>query len=64
MTDPKTLIKDEAALVQAGLQLQNEGVRLLLAEMRALSALIPGSHPAQPPESDAEIEAGFDNMPV
>lgn len=41
------------------------GLRVLLAEMQALASLLPAvgtqhSHS----ETDAEIEAGFDNMPV
>lgn len=45
---------------------QAAGLRILAAEMQALSGLIPGlaegttGHTA----SDAEIEADFDNMPV
>lgn len=54
----------EAGLIEAGLSLQNEGLQLLLAEMQALAALIPAAVPASPPTSDAEVEAGFDNMPV
>lgn len=38
------------------------GLDMLLAEMRALAALIPGHESA--PRSDSEIEADFDNMPV
>jgi hypothetical protein len=40
---------------------------LLLAEMQALGALMPGlSNPVPQDEvaHDAEVEAGFDNMPV
>jgi hypothetical protein len=45
------------------------GLKLLAAEMEALSHLMPGVPGVEPqvaPESrtDAEIEAGFDNMPV
>ena len=44
---------------------QAAGLRLLAAEMQALSQMMPGlgtgtAHPA----TDAEIEADFDNMPV
>ncbi|TAG20662.1 MAG: hypothetical protein EAZ40_09560 [Rhodobacterales bacterium] len=55
------LLQQEADLVEAGLALQQEGLKLLLAEMQALSALIP--HQADP-ASDAEVEAGFDNLPI
>jgi hypothetical protein len=58
---PPDLIQQEADLLEAGLSLQTEGLKLLLAEMRALSALIP--HQADPP-SDSEVEAGFDNLPI
>ncbi len=59
---PTDLIRDEAKLLAANIELQHQGLELLLAEMRALAALMPGDHPDQP--TDAEIEAGFDNMPV
>ncbi len=55
------LIQQEADLVEAGLTLQSEGLRLLLAEMLALATLIPH---ATPPASDTEVEDGFDNMPI
>lgn len=59
---PADLIRDEADLLAAGLELQHQGLDLLLAEMRALAALMPGE--SHPHETDAEIEEGFDNMPV
>ncbi|MFN3992395.1 MAG: hypothetical protein ACK4IU_05750 [Tabrizicola flagellatus] len=59
---PADLIRDEAEFVAAGIELQQQGLELLLAEMRALATLIPGKDKHQP--TDAEIEAGFDNMPV
>lgn len=37
------------------------GLRVLLAEMQALSLVMPSAYH---PRSDAEIEADFDNMPV
>ena len=41
------------------------GLRVLLAEMQALAALLPAVGPLHGDlETDAEIEAGFDNMPV
>lgn len=58
---PPDLIQQEADLLEAGLSLQTEGLKLLLAEMRALSALIP--HQGDP-ASEAEVEAGFDNLPI
>lgn len=59
---PSDLIRDEARFLAAGMEMQHQGLELLLAEMRALAALMPGDHADQP--TDAEIEAGFDNMPV
>jgi hypothetical protein len=59
---PADLIRDEAKLLAAGMELQHQGLDLLLAEMRALAAVMPGEQQHEP--TDAEIEAGFDNMPV
>lgn len=59
---PADLIRDEADLLVAGIELQHQGLDLLLAEMRALAALMPGEDSRLP--TDAEVEAGFDNMPV
>lgn len=59
---PKDLIREEAELLEAGIELQHHGLELLLAEMRALAELMPGEDSRIP--TDAEVEAGFDNMPV
>jgi hypothetical protein len=60
-----TLLQDEADLITAGVALQTEGLKLLLAEMQALAALLPHGLPGPTaPETSAEIEEGFDNMPV
>lgn len=59
---PSELIREEADLLAAGIELQQQGLDLLLAEMRALAALMPGEDSRLP--TDAEVEAGFDNMPV
>jgi hypothetical protein len=59
---PKDLMHEETDLLEAGIELQHQGLELLLAEMRALSTLIPGDDSQLP--TDAEVEAGFDNMPV
>jgi hypothetical protein len=59
---PGDLIRKEADLLAAGIELQQQGLGLLLAEMRALAALMPGEDSRRP--TDAEVEAGFDNMPV
>ena len=73
MTQPakEDLIHQETALLDAGIALQSEGLKLLLAEMHALAALMSGvdasAQPASPgdaAEVDAAVEAGFDNMPV
>jgi hypothetical protein len=42
-------------------------MRLLLAEMEALLSILPGAQPRSEVEqsaSEAEVEAGYDNMPV
>lgn len=54
--------RGEADLLAAGIALQNQGLELLLAEMRALAALMPGEDARL--QTDAEVEAGFDNMPI
>jgi hypothetical protein len=59
---PTDLIRGEAELLAAGIELQQQGLELLLAEMRALAALMPGEDSRLP--TDAEVEAGFDNMPI
>ena len=59
---PADLVQQEADLLAAGTRLQQQGLDLLVVEMRALAALIPGQE--KPLPTDAEIEAGFDNMPV
>lgn len=60
--DPMDLIKVETDLIKAGLALEEQALKLLLAEMQALTALIPGQATKLP--SEAETEEGFDNMPV
>lgn len=52
----------EPDLLHLGMELQEEGLRLLFAEIRALQAMIPVGGYDTP--SDAEAEASFDNMPV
>lgn len=61
-TATKELIRKEAELIDAGLEVQGRGLNLLLAEMQALARLMPGAPVRHPTE--AEIEEGFDNMPV
>lgn len=59
---PGDLIRDEAELLAAGFELQQQGLELLLAEMRALAAMMPGEELQL--STEAEVEAGFDNMPI
>lgn len=61
-TTPADLLREEAELLAAATLLQQQGLDLLLAEMHALAALIPGTE--KPLPTDAEVEEGFDNMPV
>lgn len=55
-------------VIEAGLQMQSQGLALLLAEMQALVGLLPGAFAPGAgktlTEAEAEVEAGFDNMPV
>ncbi|MCX7289044.1 MAG: hypothetical protein NTW20_16250 [Rhodobacterales bacterium] len=65
MTKPNLVadvFRQEADLIKAGTQLQEQGLDLLIAEMRALAAILPGV--AAPLATEAETEEGFDNMPV
>lgn len=59
---PADIIREEAELLAAGMDLQQQSIALLLAEMHALAAMLPGEDQHLP--TDAEVEAGFDNMPV
>lgn len=56
------LVRDEAAILAGSARLQTYGLDLLLAEMHALAALLPGER--HEPRADAEVEQDFDNMPV
>jgi hypothetical protein len=56
-------------MTQVALAGQAVGLKILAAEMEALSHVIPGLVGAEPQavvegRTDAEIEADFDNMPV
>jgi hypothetical protein len=62
ITSPKDLLQAETELLKSGLAIEEQGLRLLFAEMQALTTLIPGQ--ATPLPTEAEIEEGFDNMPV
>ena len=59
---PAEGMRSEDDLLAAGFELQHQGLELLLAEMRALAVLMPGEDSRLP--TDAEVEAGFDNMPI
>ena len=56
------LIRTESELMDSGLELQSQCLKLLLAEMQALALLVPAVGPT--PANDSETEAEFDNMPV
>ena len=56
------LLRHEADPINSGSDLHFRGLDLLVAEMRALAAILPGM--ATPHKTEAETEAGFDNMPV
>ena len=58
-----SLLQAEATLIATGLDLQAQTLSLLLAEMRALSEVLPGATPHRA-RTDTEIEGDFDNMPV
>ena len=53
---------EERAILDATLAIQEQGLRLLFAEIRALQAMIPAGDRELP--TDAETESGFDNIPV
>ena len=63
---PADLLRQQAALFDASLSVQRHGLAILQGEMRALAAWMPGQlGPSQgSAKADAEVEAGFDNMPV
>ncbi len=63
----KTVTEKEAEVLSAGIELQNEALALLLAEIHALGEILSGgtTHPDETPaETEARVEADFDNMPV
>lgn len=43
---------------------QAAGVQVLEAEIKALAQAMPGGEQVDPLPTEAEVEAGFDNMPV
>ena len=60
--DQKPKANETPELLETGFMLQEQGLIFLLAEIRALQAMIPAGERELPTE--AETEAGFDNMPV
>ncbi|MBL9052504.1 MAG: hypothetical protein JNN02_02135 [Tabrizicola sp.] len=52
----------DAGLIGAGLKLREDSLRLLLAEVQALQSMLALGEREIPTE--AETEAGYDNMPV
>lgn len=72
--DPIATSADEMRAVVDGLASaaligQTMGLQVLAAEMEIMSHLVPGMTDKEPDtrtaaEIDAEIEAGFDNMPI
>jgi hypothetical protein len=56
--------RQDADFVAAGVALQEQGLAVLLAEMRALASLMTGANAHGPTPDEAETEAAFDNMPV
>lgn len=63
-TPMEKLVETETELVAATVALQEQGLEVLLAEMQALKGMMSGAVPRATPATDAETEAGFDNMPV
>lgn len=66
---PKTdaVMELSTEVLAATLSVQSLGLNLLLAEMRALSEVLPGAIglvPARPEHIGAAEESNFDNMPV
>ena len=51
-------------VTEMAVETQAAGLRLLEAELRALVQIVPGTQGDGPVPSQAEVEAGFDNMPV
>lgn len=69
MSDQKETVLNQMThlaeeLTEVAVAGQAAGLQLLQAEMQALAALVPGITPAAARQTDAEIEADFDNMPV
>lgn len=66
MTDKSNVNQLVTEVVEAAVTAPTIGLKVLLAEMQALSHVIPGGQetPEQRAEHEAAVEADFDNMPV
>ena len=66
MTDKSDVSQMVAEVVEAAATAPTIGLKVLLAEMQALSHVIPGGQetPEQRAQHEAAVEADFDNMPV
>jgi hypothetical protein len=66
MTDKSNMNQLVTEVVEAAVTAPTIGLKVLLAEMQALSHVIPGGQetPEQRAEHEAAVEADFDNMPV
>jgi hypothetical protein len=64
MTDPATTdLSEVSEAIAETVALQNAGLELLRAEMKALAAVIQAAIPHRAP-SEEETDAGFDNVPL
>ncbi|EKD60689.1 MAG: hypothetical protein ACD_54C00612G0002 [uncultured bacterium] len=66
MTDKSNVNQLVTEVVEAAVTAPTIGLKVLLAEMQALSHVIPGGQetPEQRAQHEAAVEADFDNMPV
>lgn len=66
MTEKTPFTQIASEIVEAAVTAPTIGLKVLLAEMQALSHVIPGSQetPEQRAKHEAEVEADFDNMPI
>ncbi|KAF0170232.1 MAG: Uncharacterized protein FD162_3609 [Rhodobacteraceae bacterium] len=66
MTDKPNVNQLVTEVVEAAVTAPTIGLKVLLAEMQALSHVIPGGQetPEQRAQHEAAVEADFDNMPV
>jgi len=66
MTEKTNLEQLTSEMVEAAVTAPAVGLKVLLAEMQALSHVIPAGQetPEQRAAHEAAVEADFDNMPV